>query len=155
MSSTRWTVGRGCTIQKCGCFPGLGSSSRMADGEQLVGHGAGPAPSGGGSMPQLVDARRTRVSLSVLAAVTVAVAGPVPAFSAEPAHGGRAPAMTVLPPATGLAARTVRPPVAGGVYDPAARTSFISWAGVHEDNYVQAYDHRRGTWSAPVKVGDG
>ena len=24
-----------------------------------------------------------------------------------------------------------------------------------EDNYIQAYDHRTGTWSAPVRVGDG
>jgi hypothetical protein len=54
-----------------------------------------------------------------------------------------------------VAARTDRRPVAGGVYDAAARKTFITWAGVHEDNYIQAYDHRTGTWSAPVKVGDG
>jgi len=54
-----------------------------------------------------------------------------------------------------VAARTDRRPVAGGCYDATADTTFITWAGRAEDNYAQAYDHRAGTWSAPVKVGDG
>jgi hypothetical protein len=62
---------------------------------------------------------------------------------------------TLMTPATGVAARTDRRPVAGGIYDPQARATFITWAGAHEDNYIQAYDHRAGTWSAPVRVGDG
>jgi hypothetical protein len=61
----------------------------------------------------------------------------------------------VLTAASRVAARTDRRPVAGGCYDPAVDTTFITWAGRHEDNYVQAYDHRAGAWSAPVKVGDG
>jgi hypothetical protein len=60
-----------------------------------------------------------------------------------------------MTPATSVAARTDRRPVAGGVYDAAARTTFITWAGQFEDNYIQAYNHRIGAWSAPVKVGDG
>src|SRR5690349_3830916 len=52
----------------------------------------------------------------------------------------------VMTPATGVAARTDRRPVAGGLYDARANTTFISWGGQFEDNYVQAYDHRAGTW---------
>jgi hypothetical protein len=63
--------------------------------------------------------------------------------------------LTVMTPATGVAARTDRRPVAGGVYDRQAHTTFITWAGQHEDNYIQAYDHRTARWSAPVRVGDG
>jgi hypothetical protein len=66
-----------------------------------------------------------------------------------------APQWTVATPATALAARTDRRPVAGGSYDRAARTTFITWGGQHEDNYIQAYDHRASTWSAPVPVGAG
>lgn len=63
--------------------------------------------------------------------------------------------VTVMTPAGGVAARTDRRPVAGGVYDAPADTTFITWAGQHEDNFIQAYDHRTGQWSAPVPVGDG
>jgi hypothetical protein len=62
---------------------------------------------------------------------------------------------TVLTPATGVAARTDRRPVAGGVYDARAHATFITWAGQFEDNYIQSYDHRTRAWSAPVRVGDG
>jgi hypothetical protein len=65
------------------------------------------------------------------------------------------PPATLMTPATGVAARTDRRPVAGGVYDPQARTTFITWGGQFEDNYIQGYDHRTGRWSAPVRVGDG
>ncbi len=57
--------------------------------------------------------------------------------------------------AAASAARTDRRPVAGGVHDPYANRSFISWGGSQEDNYVQEYDHRRATWSAPVRVAGG
>src|SRR6266545_2849461 len=57
--------------------------------------------------------------------------------------------------ASGVAARSDRRPVAGGCYDRSADTTFVTWAGRHEDNYVQAYDHQTRAWSAPVKVGDG
>jgi hypothetical protein len=67
----------------------------------------------------------------------------------------RSDAWTTTTAASRVAARTDRRPVAGGVYDRSADTTFITWAGRDEDNYVQAYDHRAGTWSAPVKVGDG
>ena len=62
---------------------------------------------------------------------------------------------TVATPATTVAARTDRRPMAGGVYDRVARKTFISWAGKNEDSYVQEYDHARRTWSSPVFVGDG
>jgi hypothetical protein len=54
-----------------------------------------------------------------------------------------------------VAARSDRRPVAGGCYDRAVDTTFVTWAGQGEDNYVQAYDHRTRSWCAPVKVGDG
>jgi len=57
--------------------------------------------------------------------------------------------------AAASAARTDRRPVAGGVHDPRAGKTFISWGGYQEDNYVQEYDHRRRTWSAPVRVAGG
>ncbi|MEU4235934.1 BNR-4 repeat-containing protein [Actinoplanes sp. NPDC026619] len=57
--------------------------------------------------------------------------------------------------AAAQAARTDRRPVAGGVHDPRAGKTFISWGGFQEDNYVQEYDHRRRTWSAPVRVAGG
>lgn len=63
--------------------------------------------------------------------------------------------ITVTTVATAVAARTDRRPVAGGVYDARAGKTFISWGGVHEDNYVQEYDHRTRTWSAPVFVASG
>ena len=62
---------------------------------------------------------------------------------------------TVTTVATAVAARSDRRPVAGGVHDAHAGQTFISWGGVHEDNYVQAYDHRARTWSAPVFVASG
>ena len=82
--------------------------------------------------------------------------GAAPAHARGPSgDADAARAMTVMTPVTAAAARTDRRPVAGGVYDAVAHRTFISWGGVHEDNYVQAYDHGTGTWSAPVKVGDG
>ena len=63
--------------------------------------------------------------------------------------------VTVMTPATAVAARTDRRPVAGGLYDAVAQQTFISWSGQFEDNYVQAYDHRTRTWSAPVRVAGG
>jgi hypothetical protein len=79
-------------------------------------------------------------------------------FVALAAATGAAPAppsMQVMTPATAVAARSDRRPVAGGVYDAVARKTFISWGGQFEDNYVQAYDHRTRTWSAPVRVAGG
>jgi hypothetical protein len=87
-----------------------------------------------------------------LATATVATV----ALPAAPALAERAPSsMSVMTPAAGIAARTDRRPVAGGVYDPKVGTTFITWGGQFEDNYIQAYDHRSATWSAPVRVGDG
>jgi hypothetical protein len=82
--------------------------------------------------------------LSLLVLTDPATAAPAP----RPAFG-------VMTPATTVAARSDRRPMAGGLYDPVARKTFISWGGVNEDNYLQEYDHRSGSWSAPVKVGDG
>src|SRR5436305_3749915 len=80
-----------------------------------------------------------------------------PLAAAAPAHASppSPAAWTVSTAGSGVAARTDRRPVGGGLYDAAVGRTFVSWAGVHEANYVQAYDHRTGTWSAPVKVGNG
>ncbi|WP_020667061.1 BNR-4 repeat-containing protein [Amycolatopsis nigrescens] len=72
------------------------------------------------------------------------------AASAETAAG-----FSVLTPATSVASRTDRRPMAGGVYDPAADTTFISWSGQAADSYVQGYHHGRRTWSEPRKVAGG
>ena len=88
--------------------------------------------------------------LSILLATVTALALP-----AAPASGGSPAAMTVMTPAANAAARTDRRPVAGGVYDAVAHKTFITWGGQFEDNYIQAYDHDSGTWSAPVRIGDG
>ncbi|WP_232344172.1 BNR-4 repeat-containing protein [Actinoplanes awajinensis] len=63
------------------------------------------------------------------------------------------PALTTV--AAASAARTDRRPVAGGVHDPRAGKTFISWGGFQEDNYVQEYDHLLAVWSAPVRVAGG
>jgi BNR repeat-containing family member len=117
-------------------------------------------------MPQPADNLR-RPPLLVTAAIAVAtlVAGvvPGPALAAPADDDGPAPAaaasaageMTATTVATSVAARTDRRPVAGGLYDRVARKTFITWGGQNEDNYIQAYDHRRRTWSAPVKLGNG
>jgi hypothetical protein len=102
-------------------------------------------------MAEPIDARRARRAVALLLPVLAVALG----AAAPAAANGRHRTMTVLTPATALAARTDRRPVAGGLYDPAAGRTFISWGGVHEDNFVQSYDHRAATWSAPVKVGDG
>jgi putative BNR repeat neuraminidase len=87
----------------------------------------------------------------VLAGGTV-VAGALPAgASATPATAE----FTLLTPATSVAARTDRRPVGGGVHDRRAGKTFISWGGTNEDSFVQAYDHRSGTWSAPTFVVGG
>ena len=100
--------------------------------------------------------RRLRL-LPVPLSIFLVVAGAAPAHARGPSGDDdlAARAMTVMTPVTAAAARTDRRPVAGGVHDAVAHQTFISWAGAHEDNYVQAYDHRTGAWSAPVKVGDG
>jgi hypothetical protein len=87
----------------------------------------------------------------LVTAVAATPAGAAPSTS-DTATGFR-PVMTTI--ATGMAARTDRRPVAGGLYDARAQTTFVSWAGQFEDNYVQSFDHRSGVWSAPVRVGDG
>jgi hypothetical protein len=83
--------------------------------------------------------------------VLTAAALTVPAVAFDPAGDP----LTVTTVAASVAARTDRRPVAGGVHDARAGKTFISWGGVYEDNYVQAYDHRTRTWSAPVFVAGG
>jgi fructose-1,6-bisphosphatase/inositol monophosphatase family enzyme len=56
-----------------------------------------------------------------------------------------------MTPATSVASRTDRRPVAGGLYDPRVNRTFIAWGGKYQDSYVQAYDHASGTWTAPQK----
>jgi hypothetical protein len=98
--------------------------------------------------------------LAAVAALTLSATGfcaigaPVTA-SPSLAAAEAAPKFTVTSPATKVAARTDRRPVAGGVYDPHVNRTFISWAGRYQDSYVQAYDHAAGTWSAPRRIIDG
>jgi hypothetical protein len=72
------------------------------------------------------------------------------------APGGAAAAdFSLQTPASALASRTDRRPLAGGVHDRAVKTTFISWSGQFADTYVQAYDHAAGTWSAPKRLAGG
>jgi BNR repeat-containing family member len=107
--------------------------------------------------------RRTVVSFPItIAAVAAVTAGAIsaPAYAEHSAEAlvscpASTPPTTLMTVATNVAARSDRRPVAGGLYDSRVRTTFISWAGRFEDNYVQAYDHRAATWSTPVRVADG
>jgi BNR repeat-containing family member len=98
--------------------------------------------------------RRVAPFIALSAAVAL-VPGPALAASSPAAAGPAVAPTTVSTVAGNVAARSDRRPTNGGVYDPAAQKTFISWAGQFEDNYVQAYDHRTKVWSAPVKVADG
>src|SRR5690242_2938059 len=73
-----------------------------------------------------------------------ALAGGAALAAALPGQAAAAPAFEVMTAATGVAARTDRRPFAGGLHDPVARATFISWGGTNEDSYVQAFDHRTG-----------
>jgi hypothetical protein len=84
-----------------------------------------------------------------------ALAGGAALAAALPGQAAAAPAFEVMTTATGVAARTDRRPFAGGLYDPVARATFISWGSTNEDSYVQSLDHRTGTWSNPTFVVGG
>jgi hypothetical protein len=105
-------------------------------------------------MPQLASAVATTV-LSAVALVANGGADRVTDAATNLGCPAPPPTMTVMTAASAVAARTDRRPVAGGVYDPAAHTTFITWGGQNEDNYIQAYDHHAREWSAPVKTGNG
>ncbi len=93
---------------------------------------------------------RTLLGLAVLLPITLLVpAGPV---AAEPTFG---PKYSVDAPATTVASRTDRRPMAGGIYDAKVNKTFISWSGVNADSYLQEYDHRRKTYSAPMFLDGG
>ena len=85
-------------------------------------------------------------------ALAAATLGAGPAAAARPTA---APGFTVLTAAKKVAARSDRRPVAGGVCDPVAGRTFLSWAGRNEDTYVQSYDHATGAFSAPLLVLSG
>lgn len=95
--------------------------------------------------------RRRDFSLGGLS-LALAVGGLSATALAGPASAA-APAFHVMTAASGVAGTDDRRPVGGGVYDPAVKTTFVSWSGSDVDNYVQAY--AGGTWSKPVKVGAG
>jgi hypothetical protein len=95
-----------------------------------------------------LPSRRTVLKAGGVVAGGAALAGALPG-QASATHDAR---FSLLTPATAVAARTDRRPIAGGLYDSVARSTFISWGGVNEDSYVQAYDHRTGVWSAPSFV---
>lgn len=96
----------------------------------------------------------TRLLRGVMSAVLLLPLVAVPSANATADVQGKAK-FTVTTTATNVAARSDRRPVAGGVYDKKAGKTFISWAGQYEDSYVQAYDHRKSTWSTPNRVADG
>ena len=86
----------------------------------------------------------------MVAAVAIMLfAGAATALGAVPRA---APKFTVSTADAKSAFDNDRRPVAGGVYDATAKTTFVSWSGADMGNYVQAYN---GTWSAPVLVGAG
>ena len=91
--------------------------------------------------------RFRRAVLAVLL-VSPLLAAVEPATAAEPTF-------TVQTPASTVAARTDRRPMAGGIYDHVARKTFISWGGKNEDSYVQDYSHVTGVWSAPMFIDGG
>lgn len=93
-----------------------------------------------------------------LVRAAVAAAALILPLIAVPAPSGATPAKAqfrVMTTASTVASRTDRRPVAGGVYDPVANTTFISWSGQNADTYVQAYQHREGRWTEPKKIADG
>ena len=93
---------------------------------------------------------RTLLGLTVLLPITLFVpSGPA---AAEPTFG---PKYSVAAPATTVASRTDRRPMAGGIYDAKVKKTFISWSGVNADSYIQEYDHRRGTYSTPTFIDGG
>lgn len=96
----------------------------------------------------------TRLLRGVMSAVLLLPLVAVPSAHATADVQGKAK-FTVTTTATSVAARSDRRPVAGGVYDRKVGKTFISWAGQYEDSYVQTYDHRKSTWSAPNRVADG
>jgi hypothetical protein len=96
----------------------------------------------------------TRLLRGVMSAVLLLPLVAVSSANATADVQGKAK-FTVTTTATSVAARSDRRPVAGGVYDKKANKTFISWAGQYEDSYVQSYDHRKSTWSAPNRIADG
>ena len=96
----------------------------------------------------------TRLLRGVMSAVLLLPLVAVPSAHATADAQGKAK-FTVTTTATNVAARSDRRPVAGGVYDRKVGRTFISWAGQYEDSYVQSFDHRKSTWSAPNRVADG
>ena len=53
----------------------------------------------------------------------------------------------------GGAVRSARRPTTGGLYIPEIQQTVISWMGEEGHPYVAAYDHTRGTWSEPTRIG--
>lgn len=49
--------------------------------------------------------------------------------------------------------RTLKRPVAGGLYDEEVNKTFVAWLGASSNSYVQAFDHASATWTAPKLVG--
>ncbi len=96
----------------------------------------------------------TRLLRGVMSAVLLLPLVAVSSADATAGAQGKAE-FTVTTPATNVAARSDRRPVAGGVHDGEVGKTFISWAGQYEDSYVQSYDHREATWSTPNRIADG
>jgi hypothetical protein len=76
-----------------------------------------------------------------------------PLLPDSPALAGAGAGFAVQTVATGVAAKSDRRAMAGGLYDPVAGKTFISWTGENTNPYVAGYDHATGTWTRPIKVG--
>ena len=55
--------------------------------------------------------------------------------------------------AEGRAVRSARRPTTGGLYLSAIQQTVISWMGEEGHPYVAAYDHTRGAWGEPTRIG--
>jgi hypothetical protein len=120
---------------------------------------SGRTPRAPAPLPARWVARKRRllagVALALGAGAALAVMGGWIASQPGDGRGPPASSFALSRLADHAAARSDRRPMAAGVYDPAVETTFVSWAGRDEDNFIQAYDHRTRRWSPPVKVGDG
>ncbi|WHT19707.1 BNR-4 repeat-containing protein [Crossiella sp. CA-258035] len=96
---------------------------------------------------------RALLPLPLIAAALVTA--PVAVAAPEANLSKAAPRFDVMTPASTVASRTDRRPMAGAVYDKVTDQTITTWSGQHAHNYVQAYDHKKKTWTAPRQIADG
>lgn len=99
--------------------------------------------------------RTLRALLPLPLVAAVLATAPVASAAPEATPSKAAPQFSVMTPASTVASRTDRRPMAGAVYDKVSDQTIATWSGQHAHNYVQAYDHRKKTWTAPRQIADG